>query len=133
MQDMGIFCFIGCREAHGTYRLGKGHCNNLMYKKSSVKRSLMLDGAFSAPSPQVTGWGHREGLPAPVTLSSPSQQPPAAIPVATSPHLKIFASRIIKEGYFSVVSPLPLVKIPYNQGNQEVFTLSDLCSSILKH
>lgn len=90
MQDTGVFCFRGCSEAHAMHRLGKGCCNNPMYNKPA-SWSFMTDGAFSAPSSQVTGWRHREWLPDPVPPSSPSQQPPALIPVTTSPCLEIFS------------------------------------------
>lgn len=91
MQDMGIFCFRGYSEAHSTYRLGKDRRNNLRYSKASVNWSFMTDGAFSAPSSQLTGQRHKEWLPAPLPPSSPGQQPPAVIPVTTSPRLDIFS------------------------------------------
>lgn len=73
------------------YKLGKDCCNNLMCNKPSVNRSLMTNSVFSAPRSQVTGWRQRKWLPVPVPPSSPSQQPPAVIPVTTSPRLETFS------------------------------------------
>lgn len=99
----------------------------------------MTNGGFSAPRGEVTGQGHRKWLPAPM----PSQQPQPAAPSSDHSHHipspRIFfpmtaSSRIIKERYFLIVSPLPLVTVLHNQGNQQAFTLSlDFFCSIFKH
>lgn len=124
-------------EVKLTYRLGEGCCNNLKYNKPSVNQSFMTSVVFSAPSSQDMGWRHRGCLPVPMPPSSPSQHPPCRDPshhiLSTGNFFHLTtSSRTIKGRYFLVVSPLLLVKVLHNQGNQKVFTLSGIFSDICK-
>lgn len=77
-------------------------------------------------------WSYRTGAQEVVTCPNAQQPQPAALSSDRSHHVpspRIFfpmtaSSRIIKERYFLVVSPLPLVTVLHNQGNQQAFTLS---------